>query len=62
MANACEETVEERQENELQLLEAVYNDDVVDLRHRDAWKVVFVTDEGVTGLRFNMGDNTIYLP
>ncbi len=34
-----EESLSERQENELQLLEAVYIGDVIDLRNNDAWKV-----------------------
>ena len=42
MATADEESVQERQENELQLLQAVYLDDVVDLRQSDAWKVIIL--------------------
>ncbi|KAI8514989.1 Eukaryotic translation initiation factor 2 alpha kinase 4 [Branchiostoma belcheri] len=38
MADA-EETYEERQENEVELLSAVYVDDFKDLRDQDAWKI-----------------------
>ena len=33
------DSLKERQENELQLLEAIYVNDVTDLRNQDAWKV-----------------------
>lgn len=35
----AEESLSERQEFELQALEAIYTGDVVDLREKDAWKV-----------------------
>ena len=36
------ETLAERQENELQVLQAIFCDDVTDLRTKDAWKVRIV--------------------
>ena len=33
------ETLAERQENELQVLQSIYQDAVTDLRDQDAWKV-----------------------
>ena len=37
MSNS-QETVLERQENELMVLEAVYGDSIFDVRKRDVWK------------------------
>ena len=34
------ESLAERQENELQVLQAIYVDDVEDRRENDAWKVI----------------------
>ena len=42
MMAACDDDVEsltERQEHEIQFLEAIYMDDVKDLRKNDPWKV-----------------------
>lgn len=41
-ASMAEESLSERQEFELQALEAIYTGDVVDLREKDAWKACFV--------------------
>ena len=39
MADSETESLTERQENELQILKAIYIDDVQDIREKDAWKV-----------------------
>ena len=40
-ANMAEESLSERQEFELQALQAIYTGDVVDLRVQDAWKACY---------------------
>jgi hypothetical protein len=39
MEASSEGSTEERQESELQMLQAIYMEDVSDLRNQDAWKV-----------------------
>lgn len=40
MSSEHEESLHDRQENELEVLRAIYMDDVKDLRENDAWKVL----------------------
>ena len=39
MATSYEDSYEERQEDEVEFLQAVFPGDFQDLRHQDAWKV-----------------------
>ena len=42
------ESLTERQDNEVELLKAVYSEDLKDLRENDAWKVCTVVATGDT--------------
>ena len=44
-----QESLSERQEYELQILEAIYIDEVTDLRKKDAWKVLYKQFSELTG-------------
>lgn len=57
----AEESLSERQEFELQALEAIYTGDVVDLREKDAWKACFVYCNFISSLLNKFVYKIIYI-
>lgn len=57
----AEESLSERQEFELQALEAIYTGDVVDLREKDAWKACFVYYNFISSLLNKFDYKMIYI-
>lgn len=60
-ASMAEESLSERQEFELQALEAIYTGDVVDLREKDAWKACFVYYNFISSLLNKFVYKMIYI-
>lgn len=60
-ASMAEESLSERQEFELQALEAIYTGDVVDLREKDAWKACFVYYNFISSMLNKLVYRMIYI-